>query len=282
MTRTVRGIRDSIPAGYVIGRLSGKGAPQLLKISELITKKQKGEPIDFSLDRIGNTWGDILFRGQNGWEALAAGTSGYFLQTAGAGADPAWALPEEGGPLGRALTAYFPGEAVNRHTFSGTLTLTGQGDSVAFPVEIREPLFLDSLTLRSTSTTLARSFEWRLFSNDGTNGTGSEIAGANGTASWTASAASNQNSAAATPGLVEPGVYWLVVRNTHASNSLQVGQSSSASITGFPFTGNDVAQTKTGVAALTTTIDLTTSWTKTNNFPGIVLLGRVLGASAPY
>lgn len=35
--------------------------------------------------------GDILYRGANGWQRLAAGTSGNFLKTQGAGADPAWA-----------------------------------------------------------------------------------------------------------------------------------------------------------------------------------------------
>ena len=35
--------------------------------------------------------GDILYRGASVWERLAAGTSGYFLKTQGAGANPAWA-----------------------------------------------------------------------------------------------------------------------------------------------------------------------------------------------
>ena len=44
------------------------------------------------LDFIGSAaWGDILFRGTAGWERLGAGTSGYFLQTSGAGVNPAWA-----------------------------------------------------------------------------------------------------------------------------------------------------------------------------------------------
>lgn len=54
------------------------------------------EEVSFTqfLDWVGSaTWGDILFRGTAGWQRLAAGTVGYFLQTAGAGADPAYALP---------------------------------------------------------------------------------------------------------------------------------------------------------------------------------------------
>lgn len=35
--------------------------------------------------------GDLLYKGNAGWTNLAAGTSGQFLKTNGAGADPAWA-----------------------------------------------------------------------------------------------------------------------------------------------------------------------------------------------
>lgn len=37
--------------------------------------------------------GDILYRGASAWALLAAGTSGYVLTTAGAGADPSWTSP---------------------------------------------------------------------------------------------------------------------------------------------------------------------------------------------
>jgi hypothetical protein len=38
----------------------------------------------------GSAQGDILFRTQTTWQVLAPGTSGFFLQTAGPGANPAW------------------------------------------------------------------------------------------------------------------------------------------------------------------------------------------------
>lgn len=40
---------------------------------------------------IGSTQGSIIYRSATGWAALGPGTSGYFLQTLGAGANPAWA-----------------------------------------------------------------------------------------------------------------------------------------------------------------------------------------------
>jgi hypothetical protein len=48
------------------------------------------------LDQISTTWGTILFRGTSDWEALAPGTSGHFLKTNGAGADPEWAAASGG------------------------------------------------------------------------------------------------------------------------------------------------------------------------------------------
>lgn len=47
-----------------------------------------------ALDFIGSAaQGDILYRGAANWARLGAGTSGQFLQTLGAAANPQWALP---------------------------------------------------------------------------------------------------------------------------------------------------------------------------------------------
>lgn len=46
---------------------------------------------------IGNTQGDILYRSGSAWSVLAPGTAGYFLQSAGAGANPAWATTNDVG-----------------------------------------------------------------------------------------------------------------------------------------------------------------------------------------
>lgn len=45
------------------------------------------------LDIIGSTQGQVLYRGASNWAALAAGTSGQYLQTLGAGSTPQWASP---------------------------------------------------------------------------------------------------------------------------------------------------------------------------------------------
>lgn len=47
----------------------------------------------------GSTWGAILFRGENGYEAVAPGVPGQFLITQGENADPGWQNIEGGGDL---------------------------------------------------------------------------------------------------------------------------------------------------------------------------------------
>lgn len=51
------------------------------------------------LDTISNVRGSILYRGASTWQALAPGSSGQFLKTNGAGADPSWSAGG-GGNLG--------------------------------------------------------------------------------------------------------------------------------------------------------------------------------------
>lgn len=53
------------------------------------------------LDTISSTRGTVLYRGAAGWAALAPGTAGNVLTTAGAGADPSWAAGGGGGGGGR-------------------------------------------------------------------------------------------------------------------------------------------------------------------------------------
>lgn len=64
----------------VLGRkTSGSGDAEECTLSEV-------------LDFVGSAaQGDILYRGASAWTRLGAGTSGHFLQTQGAGANPQWA-----------------------------------------------------------------------------------------------------------------------------------------------------------------------------------------------
>jgi len=57
-----------------------------------------------ALDLIGSTRGSVLYRGASGWAALAPGTSGHFLKSNGAGADPSYAAAAGGSWSGTATS----------------------------------------------------------------------------------------------------------------------------------------------------------------------------------
>jgi hypothetical protein len=75
-------MQDISATQRVLGRNSaGAGVVEEVTLSQL-------------LDWIGSAaQGDILYRGASSWARLSAGTSGQFLQTQGAGANPQWAAP---------------------------------------------------------------------------------------------------------------------------------------------------------------------------------------------
>ena len=106
----------------IIGRkTAGAGAAEELSLSEV-------------LDLIGSAaQGDILYRGASAWARLPAGTAGQVLQTAGAGANPAWV--DIGAPTGTispyagatSPTGYLLcyGQAVSRTTFAALYAVCG-------------------------------------------------------------------------------------------------------------------------------------------------------------
>lgn len=76
-----------------------------------------------AIDTISANWGDILFRGTSGWIALAAGASGKYLKTLGAGADPVWdAVAGAGGTVSSVAVS---GGTTGLTTSGGPITTTG-------------------------------------------------------------------------------------------------------------------------------------------------------------
>lgn len=73
-------MQDISATARVLGRkTAGAGDVEEMTLSE-------------TLDLIGSAaHGDILYRGASAWQRLAAGVSGYFLRTLGAGVNPEWA-----------------------------------------------------------------------------------------------------------------------------------------------------------------------------------------------
>jgi hypothetical protein len=184
-----------------------------------------------------------------------------------------------------AFPAFFdPGAALTT-----ALNLPANGGSIAIPYVVTGHMLLDSVSIWSTDTGSARAAEWRLFQQRLNNGNGSEntldaVTGADGTWSFTPGSASARGSnASSEPVYLAPGVYWLVIRNTHATNTFGLG-STAAGNTGWIAGGTvNIAQTKTLGSALTTTLDfVAATWTKVAASYAARLGGRVFGETAQF
>lgn len=163
----------------------------------------------------------------------------------------------------------------------GTVTganLGTSGGTFAAQVFVPAMMNLRSITYRNTDTGTARSMEWGLYYDDGTT---SSPRVADGTDSFTpGGAASNRTSAATSaPVTLFPGSYWIVLRNTGGATNFQVGILSS----GDAMEGMIGIAQKTLGSALGSTLDLSTSWTRTSNsILPVYLRGSVFGESSAF
>ena len=96
------------------------------------TNAVSGESLSALLDSaIGSTQGDILYRGASAWSVLAPSTSGFFLQTQGASANPQWAagnagtVTTSGSPASGNLAKFSGSTAVTNGDLTGDLTTSG-------------------------------------------------------------------------------------------------------------------------------------------------------------
>lgn len=86
------------------------------------TKKATIAQLGLALYPASPAQGDIIYYNGTAWVRLAAGTSGYFLKTNGAGANPAWAAGGGSIALGGANQVYWSDGATNQWTGLPTVT----------------------------------------------------------------------------------------------------------------------------------------------------------------
>ena len=78
------------PGSVPASALAGIAAGTLLANTTNAAAPPLSHPLSDVLDLFSNAQGAILYRGLNGWAALAPGVVGQFLMALGAGHDPAW------------------------------------------------------------------------------------------------------------------------------------------------------------------------------------------------
>lgn len=121
--------------------------------------------------------GTIMFRGATGWLALAPGTTGQFLETQGAGADPQWAAGGSG------VTTVYAGTGIAASPSpivgSGTISIAPLPDSdmlanisgaSASPVPVTLTQFLDHVVGTVRGTLVTRSATGWVALSPGTSG----------------------------------------------------------------------------------------------------------------
>lgn len=88
-------IRVSNPAGPITGaeliEVTQSGVTKVATAGEILAAQSLDGLSDVTVASAAQ--GAILYRAASGWTYLAAGTSGQVLTTAGAGANPSWAMP---------------------------------------------------------------------------------------------------------------------------------------------------------------------------------------------
>lgn len=176
---------------------------------------------------------------------------------------------------GRLPWAYTYGLPVTA-SLASQIILAANGGSAMIPIVLEAELRLDSLVIRNNDTSGSRPWEWRLYADDGSgSATLSEVAGANGSETFTASIASSRTSQVGSPPVTVPaGMYWLVVRNTHATNTWIIGGATAGTLSG------NFSRTKTLGSALGSTLDLSTGWSASTVVVGARLTARILGEAS--
>lgn len=173
---------------------------------------------------------------------------------------------------------------VSSAALTTALSLAANGGSLAVPMYLAGHMLLERVLLRNTDTTLARSWHWDLYVQRLNNGNSGEntldrVASATADESFTAAAASTRALAAGSaPVYLGPGVYWLVIQNTHASNTFGIGSTAVSAAM-----ANNSGQTKTLTVPNGSTLDfVAATWTKVTAMYALRLEGRVFGQTTQF
>jgi len=177
------------------------------------------------------------------------------------------------GPVGYEAQIYAGAPiSISDATTSGTVAV---GTVYIAPVRVVSTLRLQSVSIRELNASVARSWQWALYRDDGT-ANAARVATSNGSDAFTPSAASTRTlDVSGAPVTVPPGVYWIAVRNDHASNTL--GLAFILAAASFTLVGN-----RNKTTTLSDPLDISTGWSTTANTPLIVLRGRIAGESTAY
>lgn len=182
-------------------------------------------------------------------------------------------------------SGWMPYALPDGYNIAGTiaaLALTANGGSIAIPIRLTAPMSLKSVSVWNTDSDTARTWGWDLYRdnvNDELSASNSltRYATSDSDESFTPTAASTRTIAVATAVRLPPGLYWLVIQNTHGSNTFGLGY---VATNGF---STNTAQTKTTTNPNGAALDfVAATWTKKNDVYCVRLNGEVFGQSTAF
>lgn len=163
-------------------------------------------------------------------------------------------------------------------------TLPANGGTGIVPIFVPGYMMLTSVSWMNVDATLARAARWDLYVQDQQTPVSGEntlrrVASSNGSDSFTATVASFRTLAASADVVLSPGLYWLALQNTQASNVYSVGFIAAGSLFSGTAAFNKFKTTSNPNGA---TLDFATGWTSNGSIIGVRLNGKVFGQSAVF
>lgn len=184
--------------------------------------------------------------------------------------------------LGRAGYAYpvgFSASDVSSAATSFGVVAAGLGGAMLQPIYVPAPMYLQSVSIRQGATSGAKTAEFALYYDTGST-TLTRVEGTAGTFSFTPTAADDRSADIGTPGtLINPGFYFLAIRNTSASEQFSVRRLVATELV----FSHSLANNSTKAAALGATLDYSaTGWAAQVSMYLVRLNGRVMGQASAF
>jgi hypothetical protein len=207
---------------------------------------------------------------------LPGGTTNY-LRADGTFADPSIG-PGAGNVVGYAAKASQSGVSINSLALATAVNLVANGGSYAIGVHVPAIMNVQQVQLRNLDGGSARSWRWDVYVQNGSTNVLDRVATSNGSDSFTGSGAQVRTlDGSSPPYTIQPGYYWLVIQNSHATNTFGIATTAGTALSSV------AGQTKTTTNPNGATLDFTAAtWTKNNSGVGAVLVGRVFGESTAF
>lgn len=171
---------------------------------------------------------------------------------------------------------YATQEGFNETMVPGLTSLPANGGTVLLPIYLHASMALGSVVIWEMDTGTLRGWRWDLYQDiDNNSSPNAALIATSTTQTFTPTVASKRTLVATSaPVVLAPGVYYLAVQNTSATQTLGLGSTAAGSNLA-PTT----AKTKTTSNPNGSSLDLLTGWTSVNTYWHVAMIGQAMGSA---